>query len=89
MWNPFKKTESAPSIETGDLLEDQIVVKTEPALDPETGCWTKVTTETIEGNNHVYESWVNSKDQRLYKKSSYYDSTYNKETDSKSKVFKK
>ena len=90
MWNPFKKKAEPSDIEIGDLLGNEVVIKTSAAMDLEEGWWTRVTTETIEGNNHVYESWVdNFKKERIYRKSKHYDSTYNRETDTEFKVFKK
>ena len=89
MWNLFKKNNPVPDIEVGDLLRDEVVIEASLAMDLEEGWWTRVTTETIEGNNHVYESWIdNSRNERIYRKSEHYDSTYNK-TDSEFKVFKK
>ena len=91
MWNLFKKNNPVPDIEVGDLLgsEGEVVIEASLAMDLEEGCWTRVTTKTIEGNNHVYESWIdNSRNERIYRKSEHYDSTYNKKTDS-FKVFKK
>ena len=89
MWNPFKKNNPVPDIEVGDLLGSEVVIEASLAMDLEKGWWTRVTTETIEGNNHVYESWIdNSRNERIYRKSEHYDSTYNK-TDSEFKVFKK
>ena len=89
MWNPFKKAEPS-DIEVGDLLRDEVVIEASLAMDLEKGWWTRVITETIEGNNHVYESWIdNSRNERIYRKSEHYDSTYNKKTDSEFKVFKK
>jgi hypothetical protein len=89
MWNLFKKNNPVPDIEVGDLLGSEVVIEASLAMDLEKGWWTRVTTETIEGNNHVYESWIdNSRNERIYRKSEHYDSTYNK-TDSEFKVFKK
>jgi hypothetical protein len=89
MWNLFKKNNPVPDIEVGDLLGSEVVIEASLAMDLEEGCWTRVTTKTIEGNNHVYESWIdNSRNERIYRKSEHYDSTYNK-TDSEFKVFKK
>ena len=89
MWNLFKKAEPS-DIEVGDLLGSEVVIEASLAMDLEEGWWTRVTTETIEGNNHVYESWIdNSRNERIYRKSEHYDSTYNKKTDSEFKVFKK
>ena len=89
MWNLFKKNNPVPDIEVGDLLGSEVVIETSLAMDLEEGWWTRVTTETIEGNNNVYESWIdNSRNERIYRKSEHYDSTYNK-TDSEFKVFKK
>ena len=89
MWNLFKKNNPVPDIEVGDLLGSEVVIEASLAMDLEEGCWTRVTTKTIEGNNHVYESWIdNSRRYRIYRKSEHYDSTYNK-TDSEFKVFKK
>jgi len=90
MWNLFKKNNPVPDIEVGDLLGSEVVIEASLAMDLEEGCWTRVTTKTIEGNNHVYESWIdNSRNERIYRKSEHYDSTYNKKTDSEFKVFKK
>ena len=91
MWNLFKKNNPVPDIEVGDLLGgSEVVIEASLAMDLEEGWWTRVTTETIEGNNHVYESWIdNSRNERIYRKSEHYDSTYNKKTDSEFKVFKK
>jgi len=90
MWNPFKKPKPSSLPEVGDLLGDEIIIEAQPTMDLEKGWWTKVTTETIEGKQHVYESWVdNHKNKRIYRKSKHYNPTYNAETDSKFKVFKK
>ena len=89
MWNLFNN-HKPPDIEVGDLLGDEVVVEAQSAMDLEEGWWDKVTTETIEGKQHVYESWVDdNKNERIYRKSKHYDSTYNKKRDSKFKVFKK